>query len=105
MSFLVMNVWRVGTPLVVLSFFDRYLASILEVDEDDKDLLVHFEGWNQRYDEWIDFGSDRLRPLTPTTAQQFSTAKWVSVTSKSNLSILHTSMINSCYLKYAYFLM
>ena len=60
-----------SSPLV------RYLASILEVDEVDQDLLVHFEGWNQRHDEWIDFGSDRLRPLTPNTAQQFSPVKWV----------------------------
>lgn len=65
----------------------RYLASILEVDEDDQDLLVHFEGWNQRHDEWIDFGSDRLRPLAPTTAQQFSTAKWVSGTHQLHASI------------------
>ena len=57
----------------------RYLASILEVDEDDQDLLVHFEGWNQRHDEWIDFESDRLRPLTPTTAQQFNPIKWVRI--------------------------
>ena len=57
----------------------RYLASILEMDEDDQDLLVHFEGWNQRHDEWIDFGSDRLRPLTPTTAQQFNPVKWVCI--------------------------
>lgn len=26
-------------------------------------VLIHFDGWNQRYDEWIDMSSDRIRPL------------------------------------------
>ena len=25
-------------------------------------MLIHFEGWNHRYDEWIAFDSERLRP-------------------------------------------
>ena len=27
-------------------------------------MLIHFDHWNQRYDEWIDMDSDRLRPGT-----------------------------------------
>lgn len=53
-----------------------YLASIVEIDKDDQDICVHFEGWSHRYDEWIDFDTDRLRPLTPTTAQQFQPDLW-----------------------------
>lgn len=26
-------------------------------------VLIHFDGWNQRYDEWIDMMSDKIRPL------------------------------------------
>ena len=26
-------------------------------------MLIHFDGWNQRYDEWIDMNSERIRPL------------------------------------------
>lgn len=32
------------------------------MDEKDKKVLIHFEGWNHRYDEWIAFDSERLRP-------------------------------------------
>ena len=35
----------------------------MEVDPDDSTVLIHFEGWNQRYDEWMDMSSERLRPL------------------------------------------
>ena len=60
------------------TYIHRYLASIVEIDKDDQDICVHFEGWSHRYDEWIDFDTDRLRPLTPTTAQQFQPDLWVS---------------------------
>ncbi len=42
----------------------RYSAKILEVDSEDITVLIHFEGWNSRYDEWIRMDSDRLRPST-----------------------------------------
>ncbi len=42
----------------------RYPAKILEVDSEDLTVLIHFEGWNSRYDEWIRMESDRLRPAT-----------------------------------------
>ena len=36
----------------------------MNIDEEKKFVLIHFEGWNQRYDEWMEMDSDRLRPLT-----------------------------------------
>ena len=45
-----------------LSISFRYSAKICRVDEKDKKVLIHFEGWNHRYDEWIAFDSERLRP-------------------------------------------
>ena len=41
----------------------RYPARIVEINEEDCDVLIHFEGWNARYDEWVPMTSDRLRPL------------------------------------------
>ena len=32
------------------------------MDDKEKKVLIHFEGWNHRYDEWISFDSERLRP-------------------------------------------
>ena len=34
------------------------------MDTEDITVLIHFEGWNSRYDEWIRMDSDRLRPAT-----------------------------------------
>ena len=41
----------------------RYPAKIMEVDDRDMTVLIHFDGWNQRYDEWVKMTSDQLRPL------------------------------------------
>ena len=50
--------------LFLLFLRNRYPAKILEVDSEDICVRIHFEGWNNRYDEWIRMDSDRLRPTT-----------------------------------------
>lgn len=42
----------------------RYVARVVQVDQEEKEVLIHFEGWNSRYDEWISCNSFRLRPLS-----------------------------------------
>ena len=42
----------------------RYPARITEINDKDKTVLIHFDGWNQRYDEWVEMDSERLRPIT-----------------------------------------
>ena len=44
--------------------FVRYVAKVIEVDEDDGDVLVHFEGWSSRYDEYVEVKGGRLRTLS-----------------------------------------
>lgn len=44
-------------------FCGRFPAKIKEINEEELKVLIHFDGWNQRYDEWIDMNSDRIRPL------------------------------------------
>ena len=44
--------------------FARYVAKVIEVDEDDGDVLVHFEGWSSRYDEYVEVRGGRLRTLS-----------------------------------------
>lgn len=34
------------------------------MDEDDGDVLVHFEGWSSRYDEYVEVKGGRLRTLS-----------------------------------------
>lgn len=55
----------VGFKLEAMDFCQNkwYAAKIVQVDEEDQQVLIHFEKWNSRYDEWIDCESERLRPL------------------------------------------
>ncbi|XP_023708099.1 uncharacterized protein LOC111864808 isoform X3 [Cryptotermes secundus] len=46
-----------------------YPVKIVEVDWDDEEILIHFEKWSQRYDEWIPMDSSRLRPIENPTPQ------------------------------------
>ena len=35
----------------------------MEVNLERKEALLHFERWSKRFDEWIPFGSARVRPM------------------------------------------
>ncbi|KAK3579172.1 hypothetical protein CHS0354_022709 [Potamilus streckersoni] len=57
--------WRQGEKLEAMDFMSMwYVAKIVDLDEEDQTVLIHFDGWNQRYDEWVDMSSERLRPIT-----------------------------------------
>lgn len=45
-------------------FFLRYPAKICRVDSEEEKALIHFEGWNHRFDEWISFNSEKIRAST-----------------------------------------
>lgn len=53
---------EINLSMHVFIFCIRYSAKICRVDDKEKKVLIHFEGWNHRYDEWISFDSERLRP-------------------------------------------
>lgn len=50
-------------------FLHRYPVKVVEVDWDDEEILIHFEKWSQRYDEWIQMDSSRLRATQKPTPQ------------------------------------
>ncbi|XP_013082818.2 PHD finger protein 20-like isoform X2 [Biomphalaria glabrata] len=57
--------WVKGEKLEAMDFSRTwYPSKIVEIDETQKMVLIHFEGWNQRYDEWVPMDSDKLRPVT-----------------------------------------
>ena len=59
---------RVGYPLEAASFDGKwYYGKIVYVDESDDTFLVHFDGWNTRFDEWYKYTSKKVRPLPPDT--------------------------------------
>ncbi|XP_067014455.2 uncharacterized protein [Anabrus simplex] len=50
-----------------------YSVKVVEVDWEEEEILIHFEKWSQRYDEWISMDSSRLRPIqepVPTKANK-----------------------------------
>ncbi|CAE1282938.1 PHF20 [Acanthosepion pharaonis] len=58
-------VWRPCERLEAMDFLHKwYPAKIVTVREEDLMVLIHFEGWNQRYDEWVEMKSERLRPMS-----------------------------------------
>ncbi|XP_077557023.1 PHD finger protein 20-like isoform X4 [Haemaphysalis longicornis] len=55
-------VYTPGTRVEARDFQDKwYPAKVVSVDEEDGDVLIHFEGWSSRYDEWLPADSPRLR--------------------------------------------
>ena len=58
-------IWKLAHPCCnpVGCLSVRYPAKIVEVDDRDMTVLIHFDGWNQRYDEWVKMTSDELKPL------------------------------------------
>ncbi|XP_077514794.1 PHD finger protein 20-like isoform X3 [Amblyomma americanum] len=55
-------VYAPGTRVEARDFQDKwYAAKVVSVDEEDGDVLIHFEGWSSRYDEWLPMDSPRLR--------------------------------------------
>ncbi|GFO13919.1 PHD finger protein 20-like protein 1 [Plakobranchus ocellatus] len=57
--------WKKGERLEAQDFSNTwYPSKIVEISEEEKAVLIHFEGWNQRYDEWFEMTSERLRPTT-----------------------------------------
>uniref|UniRef100_G1NVT3 PHD finger protein 20 like 1 n=1 Tax=Myotis lucifugus TaxID=59463 RepID=G1NVT3_MYOLU len=56
--------YSVGNNLKVThSIKNRYPSRIEKIDYEEGKMLVHFERWSHRYDEWIYWDSNRLRPL------------------------------------------
>lgn len=52
-----------GALIEARDFADNWFPSkIVEVDAEGGEVLVHFQNWSSRYDEWISMDSARLRP-------------------------------------------
>ncbi|XP_025991994.2 uncharacterized protein LOC105202675 isoform X4 [Solenopsis invicta] len=60
-----------GAKLEAKDFSEKwYSAKVVEADWDEREVLIHFDKWNSRFDEWIPMDSSRLRVLqTPQNEQ------------------------------------
>lgn len=63
------------------------MARVVQVDEEEKELLIHFEGWNARYDEWISCNSFRLRPLSMENKRKIHDKKHKKA--RSSIAVIH----------------
>ena len=59
------------------------MARVVQVDHEEKEVLIHFEGWNARYDEWISCNSFRLRPLSMENKRKLQEKKLKKASSYS----------------------
>lgn len=61
--------WRVGIDVEARDLHNAwYKAKIIKVDNQNKRVLVHFHGWNSRYDQWFDQDSNDIRILNNSTS-------------------------------------
>ncbi|KAJ8415768.1 hypothetical protein AAFF_G00403250 [Aldrovandia affinis] len=56
--------FEVGARVEAQDYLKKWYPSRIEkIDYDEERMLVHFDRWSHRYDEWIFWDSNRLRPL------------------------------------------
>ncbi|ESO85351.1 hypothetical protein LOTGIDRAFT_130625, partial [Lottia gigantea] len=62
--------WKKGEKLEAMDYMNKwYLAKIKDIDYKEQSVLIHFEGWNSRFDEWFTGDSERMRPLTRSSGR------------------------------------
>ncbi|KAG7205562.1 hypothetical protein KM043_007536 [Ampulex compressa] len=60
-----------GAKLEAKDFNEKwYSAKVVETDWDDREVLIHFDKWSSRFDEWIPMDSSRLRVLQTQSNEQ-----------------------------------
>ena len=42
-------------------------AEVIDINSRDSKVLIHYNGWGNRWDEWIDMKSDWIRPFRSKT--------------------------------------
>ncbi|XP_053322185.1 PHD finger protein 20-like protein 1 isoform X2 [Spea bombifrons] len=56
--------FEIGARLEAQDYLQKWYPSKIEkIDYEEGKILIHFERWSSRYDEWIPWDSTRIRPL------------------------------------------
>ncbi|MGH0132743.1 UNVERIFIED_CONTAM: hypothetical protein FKN15_062268 [Acipenser sinensis] len=56
--------FEVGARVEARDYLQKWYPSRIEkIDYEEGKMLVHFDHWSHRYDEWIFWDSNRLRPF------------------------------------------
>ncbi|XP_076246985.1 PHD finger protein MBD-R2 isoform X3 [Calliopsis andreniformis] len=60
-----------GAKLEAKDFNEKwYSAKVVETDWEEREVLIHFDKWSSRFDEWIPMDSSRLRVLQRQSNEQ-----------------------------------
>ncbi|XP_044008198.1 uncharacterized protein LOC122852461 isoform X3 [Aphidius gifuensis] len=61
----------IGSRLEAKDYHNQWFpAKVVEIDWTEREILIHFDKWNSRYDEWIPIDSSRLRKIQPPSSEQ-----------------------------------
>jgi len=67
---------HVGMKLEAMDKYGKwYVAKVMEIEEEDNEVLVHFEKWSSRYDELIPLNSGRLHFLSSSKQEEMEKEK------------------------------
>ncbi len=66
----------VGMRLEAMDKYGKwYVAKVMEIEEEEKEVLVHFEKWSSRYDEFIPLNSGRLHFISHNKQEEMEKEK------------------------------
>eukprot|EP00485_Elphidium_margaritaceum_P011316 CAMPEP_0202708978 /NCGR_PEP_ID=MMETSP1385-20130828/21116_1 /ASSEMBLY_ACC=CAM_ASM_000861 /TAXON_ID=933848 /ORGANISM="Elphidium margaritaceum" /LENGTH=701 /DNA_ID=CAMNT_0049368111 /DNA_START=144 /DNA_END=2249 /DNA_ORIENTATION=- len=83
--------YEVGSKCDCLDSTDKwYQAEIIKRAQDGKLLRMHYQGWDAKYDEWINADSYRIAPLHSKTSASSHTSS-----STTGSATTHTSALSS----------
>ncbi len=59
---------KLGQWIDVKDTIDQWLeAEVIDVNKEEKRVLVHYNGWGRRWDEWLDMKSRKIAPFRSHT--------------------------------------
>ena len=66
----------IGMRLEAMDKYGKwYVAKVIDLEEEDNEVFVHFEKWSSRYDEFISLNSGRLHFLSVSKQEEMEKEK------------------------------
>jgi hypothetical protein len=68
--------WNVGMLVEAKDASGKwYKSRIVEIDEEEKQVKVHYLGWNSRYDQWFNTEGEELKPVLISNQNENSSSE------------------------------
>lgn len=80
------SAWKIGDLVEAKDASDNwYKSRLVDIDEEEKQIKVHFLGWNSRYDQWFDMNGDDVRLFKRENTQANNTVSSTSTNTNKNI--------------------